>query len=134
MFVDKLHCYKECNMKNYTYILLGALAISSAILAETVRLSENQYPASQKAETIIYTERDPQSVYKESLPQQTERRIGERLREEDRLRDAGYRGVRRDRWHYADEDYRPGDDYYRRGHWRDDRGRLGDSRVFPWNW
>lgn len=120
-------------MKNYTYIILGALAISSAILAETARLPENRYPASQKTQAIRQTE--PQGVYKEHLPQQPEHRVGEPLREQDRQRDEGYRGTRRDRWHYADEDYRPGDDYYytRRGHWHD-RERLSDSRVFPWNW
>jgi hypothetical protein len=124
-------------MRNYTYffIMLGALAIGSAVLAGMARLPEKRHPTSQEAQTIRHTERESQGVYEENLPQQHERRVGEPLREEDRQRNEGYHGMRRDRWHYADEDW-PDDDYYytRRGYWHDDRGRLGDSRVFPWNW
>lgn len=134
-------------MKNYTYffIMLGAIAISSAVLGETVRLSENRYPVSQKTQPLRYIERQPQDVYRENLPQQPEQQIDESLREDGWRpvihRDEGYRGMRRGHWYYADEDYRPitdrDRDYYytRRGHWHDtDREGLGGSRIWPWNW
>lgn len=128
-------------MKNYTFVLtvLGALAISPAVLGASVSMNETQQPVSQKQPVVRYVEREPQAVrYVEREPgdivytEQSEQ-MPRYEREWRRVvpRGDGYRYVRRSHWNDTDVDYPDtysydGDHYYHHG-----EGLRG---LLPWNW